>query len=524
MSSRKSEPEASSSAAALDAVQPGDGAEPARPTPALRANGWLATLWANAPLPILILLLFPLASIVEDRDFGSYNRRIVMLVGFNIILAVSLQLINGVSGQFSLGHAGFMAIGAYLAAFPAKEISQKMGDPAAVLVFYLALGVVVVVSGAVLWAIFQAVRATKRIHPTIPSILTVVLIGWILWDFAKSGKGTESSLLIWSNGLSWTSASFSWLLAKGLPVAANVSAIVPEGLREPLCFIVLVIGGGACAAGVGFIVGLPALRLRGDYLAIATLGFAEIIRIAINNADSLGGPLGLLAIPRVTDFVWLYAGVIITIVVVWRITYSAKGLAVMAVREDEIAAAASGIGTTQHKVFAFIVGAFFGGVAGVLFAMHEYSITPSYFGLQKSIEIVVIVTLGGLGSISGAILAAIVLTVLLELLREPPSLFPAGWIAVAIIVGVIFYVMKRRGCVSAAVVVGLAGAWELGVFLADQFEVKLDEFRMIIYSLSLVLMMLLRPQGLLGGRELWPRRWGARHEVPPTLEPRTSAE
>ena len=104
------------------------------------------------------------------------------------------------------------------------------GDPAGLLVFYLALGVVVAVSGAVLWAIFQAVRATRRVHPTIPSILTVVLIGWILWDFARSGKG-DSPWLIWSNGLSWTSGVFSWLLAKGLPVAANLSAAVPEGLR-----------------------------------------------------------------------------------------------------------------------------------------------------------------------------------------------------------------------------------------------------------------------------------------------------
>jgi branched-chain amino acid transport system permease protein len=144
--------------------------------------------------------------------------------------------------------------------------------------------------------------------------------------------------------------------------------------------------------------------------------------------------------------------VLITILVVWRVAYSARGRMIMAVREDEVAAAAVGINNTRQKVTAFIVGAFFGGVAGGLFALFERSITPSYFNVQKSIEIVVIVTLGGLGSISGAILAAIVLTLLPELLRP----------------------------------------------IAD--------YRMIIYSLLLVVMMLVRPQGLLGGRELWPRR------------------
>jgi branched-chain amino acid transport system permease protein len=200
---------------------------------------------------------------------------------------------------------------------------------------------------------------------------------------------------------------------------------------------------------VGLIVGLPTLRLRGDYLAIATLGLGEIIRIGIQNSRPLGGALGLTNIPRYTTFAWLYSFALLTVLIVWRIAYSARGRLIMAVREDEIASAAIGINTTRQKVTAFIIGAFFGGVAGALFALYERSITPSYFNFQKSIEIVVMVTLGGLGSISGAIVAAIVLTLLPEVLRP----------------------------------------------IAD--------YRMIIYSLLLVLMMLLRPQGLLGGRELW---------------------
>jgi branched-chain amino acid transport system permease protein len=184
---------------------------------------------------------------------------------------------------------------------------------------------------------------------------------------------------------------------------------------------------------------------------------AEIIRIVIQNSRPLGGALGLTGIPKYTNFAWLYGFAVVTIVVVWRIAYSARGRAIMAVREDEVAAAAVGIDTTRQKVLAFVTGAFFGGCAGALFAMYERSITPGYFNIAKSIEVVVMVTLGGLGSISGAVLAAIILTLLPEVLR--------------------------------------------GTF---------SDYRMIIYSLLLVFMMLLRPQGLLGGRELWPRRRGPR--------------
>jgi len=155
-----------------------------------------------------------------------------------------------------------------------------------------------------------------------------------------------------------------------------------------------------CAGVVGLIVGMPALRLRGDYLAIATLGFAEIIRILIQNSRPLGGALGLTGIPKYTNFAWLYGFVVITIAVIWRVAYSAKGRAIMAVREDEIAAAATGIDPTHHKVVAFIIGSSSEASPARCSALHERSIAPYQFGLQKSIEIVVMVTLGGLGSIT----------------------------------------------------------------------------------------------------------------------------
>ena len=432
-------------------------------------SGWRTTLLTNLPLPLLFLLLVPLGWAVQSDLFGGYNQRIVMLIGFNIILAVSLQLINGFSGQFSLGHAGFMAVGAYLAAYPAREYSRQFRDPASTLLFFLSLGVVVTLAGMAIWLFLVLMRLSRAIHRNVPPLLLVGLLMWMVVDFSRGAQEQKPpAYLVWSHAVSGLESLFSGMIRYSGPAAARISTWLPQTIQQPACFLVLLSGGGCCAAAVGFVVGLPALRLRGDYLAIATLGLAEIIRIAIQNSQPLGGALGLTPIPKYTDFAWLYAMVVVTVIVIWRVAYSPKGRAIMAVREDEIAAASVGISTTQYKVTAFVIGAFFAGVAGALFALHERSITPSFFGIQKSIELVVMVTLGGLGSISGAILAAIVLTLLPELLRN----------------------------VSREIV----------------------DYRMVIYALLLVIMMLLRPQGLLGGRELWPRRRGPARLAAPTEE------
>jgi branched-chain amino acid transport system permease protein len=275
----------------------------------------------------------------------------------------------------------------------------------------------------------------------------------------------------------------------------------------------------------------------------------EIINRVIILTPALGGALGLGAIPRIKDtelgkafidanhnarfdtgetftgfseFAWLYVMVVITIVVIWRLAYSAKGRSIMAVREDEIAASAVGIDTTHHKVVAFVIGAFFAGIAGALYSMQKSSIDPKSFTMQRSIEIVVMVTLGGLGSISGAILAAILLTILPELLRDPPSAWPWG----VVVVGVIFIGLLiwdwRRFLPSLIVCVGLLVIWQTLRWSAQRYGVNLPDLRMVIYSLMLVLMMLLRPQGLLGGRELWPKRRAPQREAAPTEEPRQS--
>jgi branched-chain amino acid transport system permease protein len=309
----------------------------------------------NLGIGIVIAALIPV-SISFDKYLDNYVLDVLIRIGIAIILAVSLNLINGITGQFSLGHAGFMALGAY--------------------------------TGGVLLKHYQ-----HQIH----------------------------------------------------------------GVLLPPIFIGVTILGGLVAATAGLIVGIPTLRLRGDYLAIATLGFGEIITVVLNQIESIGGfevggSAGLHNVPVVTNFFWAYAWVVICVVVIARLVYSAKGKPFFAVREDEIAAAAMGIDTTYYKVTAFVIGAFFAGVAGVLTATVSGNIDPGNFNFIKSIEIVVMVVLGGSGSITGSVLAAILLTYLPEQLRA------------------------------------------------------FEDWRLVIYALLLIVMMLVRPAGLLGNREIWWKR------------------
>lgn len=317
--------------------------------------------------------------------FNSFWLQIVIFIGINITLAVSLNLINGYTGQFSLGHAGFMAIGAYVAAYLSTERSAGL---------FTALG------------------------------------------------------------------------------GANTFSI-------SVLFVGVLIAGGLAAAVAGLIVGVPSLRLKGDYLAIVTLGFSEIIRVLIQNTNAVGGPRGYSGIAGYTTLFWTYSIAAITIYVVVSLIDSTYGRGFLTVRDDEVAAEAVGINTTRYKVTAFVLGAFFAGVAGGLYAHSTTYINPSGFDFQRSIEIVVMVILGGMGSTAGVALAAIVLTLLLEYLR-----FVSGY------------------------------EW-----LPDIVR-RIAANRMIIYSLVLIALMLLRPQGLFGRL---PRRGAV--EVPVTpAKPKKAAE
>jgi branched-chain amino acid transport system permease protein len=300
---------------------------------------------------ILVVLFTVVQYLISTGLLNQYYQINLTSMCINIILAVSLNLINGFTGQLSLGHAGFMAVGAYVSA-----------------------------------------------------VLT---------------------------------------MNAGMPFLVSCIA-------------------AALAAGVaGFLIGVPTLRLKGDYLAIATLGFGEIIRVVLQNIEYVGGPAGILGIPKLSTWPWLFGSVLLTVLVVVNLVNSSYGRAIVSVREDEIAAELMGINTTRYKVLAFSIGALFAGLAGALYAHFFYVIKPETFNFLKSFDILVMVVLGGLGSTTGAVIAAIFITVLTAVLQSFPAI------------------------------------------------------RMILYALILIIVMIYRPQGLMGNKELgWKifgRLWGEKH-------------
>jgi branched-chain amino acid transport system permease protein len=309
-----------------------------------------------------------------EAGFTEYVQRIILLAGINVILAVGLNLINGTTGQFSIGHAGFMAVGAYAAAF----VGVKLAGP---------------------------------VH----------------------------------------------------------AALGPGGLADALIFNLALLAGALFASISGLIVGMPSLRLRGDYLAVVTLGFGEIIRILFNNATFLGSATGYFGddpsgLPAYTNFFWVFAWVTLIVALIHNLTFSQTGRSLTAIREDEIAAEAMATPTTRLKVTAFAISAATAGIAGGLFAHMQAGVRPEDFRFEKSIDMIVMIIVGGLGSISGAILGGIFVAVSLELMRD------------------------------------------------------LQQYRLVLYALLLILIMIVRPEGLLGTRELHHllRRKKAERPTPPT--------
>lgn len=296
--------------------------------------------WNLATIALLIGVYLIIHFLSLKSILLPYDLQILGLICINIILTVSLNLVNGFTGQFSIGHAGFFGIGAYVSAY-------------------------------------------LTVFLNLPFFLAVL-------------------------------------------IAAAISGIV------------------------GTTIGLPALRLRGDYLAIATLGFGEIIRVVIQNIQVVGGSRGFSGIARETSFAATYIAAILTVIIIKNFIEGKHGRACIAIREDEIASESLGIPTTYYKVLAFTIGAIFAGLAGGLYVHYMQYIAPTatQIGFQKSIDILIMVVLGGMGSITGSIVAAVILTLLPELLR------------------------------------GFA------------------EYRMIIYPIILIVTMVFRPRGLLGGKEL----------------------
>ncbi len=259
-------------------------------------------------------------------------------------------------------------------------------------------------------------------------------------------------------------------------------AVLGETVASSVVLLIAIVIGALVAAVMGLIVGIPSLRLKGDYLAIVTLGFAEIIRIVILNIDAVGGATGY-QVPGYANFLWIGIFAVITVVVIHNIVKSDTGRALISIREDELAAEAMGVNTTRYKVSSFVIGSAFAGVAGVLFAHYNKFLSTNDFQFIKSFEIIIMIVIGGMGSMTGAILGAIIVTLLPELLRQLPD------------------IQVGSDDVSASPISGL-----------------------VIFALILILTMILRPQGILGTREFglsWLKR---PQRVPPGDEPAGGVE
>lgn len=307
-------------------------------------NKWYAVIAHRFFWPFFLIagLLFSIAASSFDL-IDLYVQLILIYVGINIILTISLNLINGYMGEFSIGHAGFMAIGAYIA-----------------------------------------------------SLLTVNIFP---------------------------------------PSAIN------------FLFPVAVLAGGLGAALIGLLVAVPSFKTRGDYLAIVTLAFGMIVKSGIENIEAIGGPRGFLGMEKLTTLPWVFFWTVLSVWVIRNLVYSNFGRGVLSIREDEIASDLMSVNTRQVKVIVFVVSSFFAGIAGGLFAHALQYINPRMFDILKSTDILIMVYLGGIASIAGSIIGAVIYTILLEVLRP-------------------------------------LGIW-----------------RMVFMPLMLVLLMIYRPRGIMGLRE-----------------------
>ena len=311
------------------------------------------TAWAA-----LAVVLVVIAILHECRVINSYNMQVLMFAEINVIMTVSLNLVNGFTGQFSLGHATFMGIGAYASA-----------------------------------------------------ILTTLAFQTARW----SG-------------------------------AAQIAA-----------FVIALLAGGAVSAAIGFLIALPSLKLKGDYLAILTLAFGEIVKTTIRLIDYVGGPRGITAIPKYSNFYWITGITVLSVILIRNYVYSRFGRCSISVRENEIAAQSMGVNTTKYKVRAFVVASFFAGIAGGLYAHLLMFIEPNLFNLEASINYLVYLYAGGMASISGSIISTIVLSILPEVLR-----FLGNWRYVIYPLLLIFIMLRRQN--------GLLGGKEFAFISKDRGE------------------------------------------------------
>ena len=235
-------------------------------------------------------------------------------------------------------------------------------------------------------------------------------------------------------------------------IGAYTAALVTRGIggHSPAMLPVGLVAGAIVAGLVALLIGLPILRLKSDYLGIATLGFGIIVKVLFDNSDKvipmMGGSRGMSGIPRLTTFAWVFPLAVVAVVVLRNIVFSGIGRALISVREDELAAEAVGIDSTRYKTLGFVIGCMYAGVAGGLYAHLFVFLHPSNFDFLKSIDVLLVVVLGGLGSISGTIVAAVAWTFLLEGLRIvlPPAVQDWRWVIYPLLL-VVFMLVRPGG-------------------------------------------------------------------------------
>jgi branched-chain amino acid transport system permease protein len=384
--------------------------------------------WGFWGVAILIFIVGQL--LISTGAINDFWKTIILIGGVMAIVSLGLNLIYGFSGQFSLGQWGFYALGAYVAADITYRWYQLHNASGLVVVF-----MVVTLIGLCYLGIG---RLSARLHgiDTL-SAFALYLAGTIV--AAVAGVAIGQVLID--------------------PVTALLTALPPD-LAMQIVFLISVLLAGVFAAEVSYLFGLPVLALASDYFGIATLGFTIIVKVLLDNSDTLlgfeemKGARGMVGIPKTTTWFWVFLFLMITLVVLRNLLHSSHGRAVVSVREDEIAAKAMGINIVSQKTLSFVLGSLFAGIGGALYAHINGFLHPNTFNFIQSFNPMIIVVLGGLGSLTGTVFGAFAWALILE--------------------GV------------------------LRVVLPQGFET----WRFVVYPLLLIVMMLLRPAGIFGTFEV----------------------
>ncbi len=383
-------------------------------------------IFFGGALAIFVVVQF-LISVGLLNDFWN---TIIRLGAVMAIVSLGLNLIYGFNGQFSLGQWGFYAIGAYVAA----DITYRwVNDNSAAGLSVVFLGVLLVAL-----AMLYLRKVLGRVRGLDPlSAFTLYLTATLLLGI------------------------FSVFVGRIIdPALTGLLNLLPEAVSLQIVFLLAVITAAMFAAEVSFLFGLPVLTLGSDYFGIATLGFTIIVKVLLDNSDTMlgfeemKGARGMIGIPKITSWFWVFLALFLVVVVMRNLLHSSYGRAVVAVREDEIAAKAMGVDVANYKILAFVIGSLFAGLAGGLYAHINGFLHPNTFNFIKSFDPMIIIVMGGLGGITGTLGAAFAWALLLE--------------------GV------------------------LRLILPQGFET----WRFVVYPLILLLVMLLRPKGLVGDYEM----------------------